>query len=89
MRLGELRGLLCEWDPIGVGPEWAKDEYDCLLGPLLTELENSVSVAGLVTFLKAELGSLGVEPPEAGVRAFAARAHVWFEQAGLKEGSGE
>jgi hypothetical protein len=40
----------------------------------------------LVTFLKNEVAEhFGVEPSDAGVEAFAARAHDWFEQAGMKK----
>jgi len=35
----QLRALLNEWDPIGVGPDGPKDEYDCLLWPVMRQLE--------------------------------------------------
>lgn len=42
----QLRGLLMEWDPIGVSgiPE-AADEYDCIVSPLLHRLHDGVSDA--------------------------------------------
>ena len=44
VRWAELRRLLCEWDPIGVmdDPEWPRDEYDCMIGPVLRLLEERV-----------------------------------------------
>ncbi len=36
---GELRYLLNRWDPIGIYDEeldFPPDEYDCLIGPILT-----------------------------------------------------
>lgn len=37
---GELRTLLMEWDPVGVAEfEQVSDEYDCMLSPLLKQLD--------------------------------------------------
>ena len=40
----QLRGLLMEWDPIGVaGVSEAADEYDCMISPLLHRLHDGVA----------------------------------------------
>lgn len=67
---GELRGLLNEWDPIGVfdpddeddgsGPV---DEYDCIRDPLLSHLLRGDSRHEVAGFLRDELtGHFGLEP---------------------------
>jgi hypothetical protein len=44
-RFSQLNALMCDWDPIGVmdDPNWPRDEYDCLVGPLLTLLQSGAS----------------------------------------------
>ena len=49
-----LRYLLNEWDPIGVA-DLATDEYDCLIAPLLTRLDNGADPAEISEFLRYEL----------------------------------
>jgi hypothetical protein len=46
-RRAEIRGLLNEWDPIGIigGPDSPEDEYDCLARPLLRLMERESSKA--------------------------------------------
>lgn len=56
----ELRTLLNEWDPIGVhdpsDPEpWPNDEYDCMLGPLLTRLLRGEGKTEVGLYLRTEL----------------------------------
>jgi hypothetical protein len=66
----ELRGLLNEWDPIGVfdhddgedgsGPA---DEYDCIRDPLISHLLRGDSRYEVADFLRDELtGHFGLEP---------------------------
>lgn len=39
--MSEVRGLLLEWDAIGVADEFeCEDEYDCMIGPLLGHLRD-------------------------------------------------
>jgi hypothetical protein len=66
----ELRGVLNEWDPIGVfdpddegddsGPV---DEYDCIRDPLISHLLRGDSRSEVTEFLRDELRShFGLEP---------------------------
>jgi hypothetical protein len=57
-----LRYLLNAWDPIGVA-DVVGDEYDCLIGPLLTRLAAGGSRAEISEFLWTELEDhFGLEP---------------------------
>ena len=77
----ELRALLNEWDPIGVGPDGPSDEYDCLLWDVMRRPERQVSAADLAAFLRAELEEhFGLPPDNANVEAFVSRAQRWFEK---------
>jgi hypothetical protein len=76
----ELRALIAEWDPIGVGPDWSKDEYDCLLWPVMRKLEDRASEKDLASFLRAELEEhFGLEPDDAGIARFVSQAQEWFD----------
>lgn len=81
-RWRELRDLALEWDPLGVGdiPE-CRDEYDCVIGPMLRMLEQQATEEQLSTFLQAELRDhFGLTPgPPAPEDAFAAKARAWFQ----------
>jgi len=57
-----LRALLNSWDPIGVYQadpsellEWPEDEYDCLLSPLVSQLQRGASRVDVADFLRHEL----------------------------------
>ena len=56
-RSAELQKLLCEWDPIGVtnSPDWPRDEYDCMAGPILRLLENGASSFEIAAYLRHEI----------------------------------
>lgn len=75
--MAALRDLLNAWDPIGVvadgGPQ---DEYDCLIAPMLDELDAGAGPAGLVAFLRHELDEhFGLSPENvAGIETVARRA---------------
>lgn len=72
-----LRDLLNAWDPIGVvadgGPQ---DEYDCLIAPMLDELESGAGPARLAAFLRHELDDhFGLSPEHvAGIEVVARSA---------------
>jgi hypothetical protein len=71
-----------EWDPIGVAdvPE-CRDEYDCVMGPMLRMLEQQATEEQLSMFLQTELRDhfgLTSEPP-ARQDAFAAKARAWYQ----------
>jgi hypothetical protein len=66
----ELRGLLNEWDPIGVfDPDYEDDgsgpvdEYDCIRDPRISHLLRGDSRSDIAEFLRDELtGHFGLEP---------------------------
>ena len=49
--------LLREWDPLSLmaDPTAPRDEYDCLVGPLLNRLQAAATVADLAAHLHHEL----------------------------------
>jgi hypothetical protein len=78
----ELRYLLNRWDPIGVYDEsldFPPDEYDCLLGPLLTRIGRHDSRAELSEYLWREAeGHFGLDPDRCGTDGFADRLLAWY-----------
>src|ERR1700685_1922970 len=62
----ELRYLLNRWDPIGIYDEqlnFPPDEYDCLIGPLLTRLARHDARASLSEYLWYEIEDhFGLDP---------------------------
>ena len=81
-RSSELRALLCEWDPIGVmgAPDWPRDEYDCLIGPLLTLLEGGVEEREVGEFLHKEIAEhFGLAPENYDFPSIANRIWSWFD----------
>ncbi len=78
----ELRYLLNHWDPIGIYDEslnFPPDEYDCLLGPLLTRLARGDSRTDLSEYLWREIEDhFGLDPLRCGTDAFADRLLAWY-----------
>lgn len=62
--LRELYRRIVAWDPIGLIATGApEDEYDCLLGPIATDLRDEVTPAHLAEVLRLRITShFGVEP---------------------------
>ena len=81
-RWKELRDLAFRRDPIGLGASLPSDEYDCVLGPLLTMLESSASVEEIDAYLKRELTEhFGLSPTRSrGPEHLAIEAKEWFER---------
>jgi hypothetical protein len=82
-RWAELRGLLNEWDPIGVTttPEGPRDEYDCLAGPMMRMLETGASHGQIADFLRQEMAEhFGLSSEPDGVGAVARRIRRWFQE---------
>ena len=80
-RSAQLRALLCEWDPIGVMsyPDWPRDEYDCLLGPLLTLLDAEASKEEISRYLRKEIDEhFGLSADNYDFAAVAERFRKWF-----------
>jgi hypothetical protein len=78
----ELRDLLNGWDFIGVmdDPNWPRDEYECLIGPLLGRLQSGQAVPELAQFLEDELRDhFGMHRVET-LDDFAKRAKSWFDE---------
>jgi hypothetical protein len=79
---GELRYLLNQWDPIGVYDEkldFPPDEYDCLIGPLMTRLARHESRASLGEYLWNEIENhFGLDPVRCGADVFADRLQAWY-----------
>lgn len=73
----ELSKMLLEWDPIGCSPP--PDEYDCLIGPLLTKLRSGCNVEFVTRFLDAEIKDhFGMDSKSCGTASFAAKVCAWF-----------
>ncbi|OLE87725.1 MAG: hypothetical protein AUG08_11080 [Acidobacteria bacterium 13_1_20CM_2_55_15] len=74
-----------DWDPIGVmrDPNWPRDEYEWLVGPLLTLLESGATEAEIGSRLRKEIVEyLGLSPEHYDFPAMGARVRVWFDRAG-------
>ncbi len=78
----ELRYLLNRWDPIGIYDEafnFPPDEYDCLLGPLLTRLARGESRAALSEYLWPEVEDhFGLDPVRCGTDNLADHLLAWY-----------
>ncbi|MFE5730938.1 hypothetical protein ACFQ7A_08535 [Streptomyces sp. NPDC056528] len=83
-----LRHLLNEWDPIGVAVE-VRDEYDCMLAPLLQRLRHGAGQAEIGEFLRHELEEhFRLDPRPSKPEAMAARLMSWWTTADKAEGTG-
>jgi hypothetical protein len=71
---------LNEWDFIGVRDLSAhEDEYDCLLGPLLTRLAGGAGVGDVRSYLRQMVQDhFGLDPGQVDVDGFAERAVAWW-----------
>ncbi|WP_067172515.1 hypothetical protein [Microtetraspora niveoalba] len=80
----ELRYLLNRWDPIGVYDEeldFPPDEYDCLIGPILSRLSRGAGVAELSEYLWHELEEhFGLDPVPRNADGFAERLVSWHRR---------
>ncbi|WP_019357589.1 hypothetical protein [Streptomyces sp. AA1529] len=82
-----LRYLLNEWDPIGVADE-VRDEYDCMLAPLLVRLRGGASQSEIAEFLQRELEEhFGLDPLGQMPDVMAARVMAWWTSADPAEGA--
>jgi hypothetical protein len=81
-RVRELNAMMVDWDPTGViGDSHApRDEYECLVGPLLTLLQSGASNVEIERYLaKQVLEHFGLSPNRSDVASVAVRVHRWFE----------
>jgi hypothetical protein len=78
----QLRRLLLEWDPIGVGdvPE-AADEYDCLISPLLHQLFSGANAEGIAAWVRDErVEHFGAGPDENRDQWLAESVVAWWSR---------
>src|SRR5262245_59551130 len=82
-RSAELNALLCEWDPIGVMSAGApRDEYHCLIGPLLTLLQSGATRAELASYLRKQIvDHFGLSPEHHDFQAAGEKVRNWFDRA--------
>ncbi|MGY1440106.1 hypothetical protein [Streptomyces reniochalinae] len=74
----DLRHLLNEWDPVGVADD-VKDEYDCMLTPLLQQLRSGASRNEIGEFLRHELEDhFSLDPLGLRPEAMASRVMDWW-----------
>ena len=76
----ELRSLLNEWDPIGIGdiPDAPTDEYDCLLG-IISKLQRGMTERQLSRYLKRKLKHhFGIPPDPHRPAEFAKQVYAWY-----------
>jgi hypothetical protein len=77
-----LRDLLNEWDPIG-GSHVPPDEYDCLIGHLLSKLTAGAGRSQISEFLRWKLEDhFGLDPDGLDVDGMANRLVAWWAVAG-------
>ncbi|MFD9722595.1 hypothetical protein [Streptomyces sp. NPDC059072] len=83
-----LRRLLNEWDPIGVAEDAdVRDEYDCMLAPLLRMLRGGADQTAIASFLLHDLEDhFGLTPRSSEPEAMAARVISWWTAAGNASG---
>lgn len=79
-RWRELRGLINQWDPIGLISAGApEDEYECVTGPVLRMLETSESAEAIAAYLETEFAEhFGM--PAVGASGFAQQAAQWYRE---------
>jgi hypothetical protein len=76
----ELRGLVWEWDPMGLAGA-PDDEYDCVVDALLSRLLADPSRLALVGVLEAQSEHFGgALAPSAEQEVFADRVLGWWAQ---------
>jgi len=81
-QISELRTLICEWDPLDVMDCHVQpsDEYDCLLGKLLSLLKNNASESEISSYLKKEIEEhFGLLPHLFDFKEITNRLCSWFE----------
>jgi hypothetical protein len=77
----ELRDLLLDWDPIGIAEVCPRDEYDCVIGPLLCMLERNATEREIAGFLESKVQDhFGLKPVSPREAALAADLKVWFQK---------
>ena len=80
--MSEIRALLNEWDAIGIaGPTTVDDEYDCMIGPLFSQLQAGSDTASLHGWIARERHDhFGLPPDTDADAALAASLVAWWER---------
>lgn len=81
-RWSQLRELMCDWDPIGImdHANAPRDEYDCLIGPLLTQLDSSASEAAIAKYLRNQIvDHFGLSASDYDFTAVTKRIQAWYD----------
>ena len=81
-RWSQLRELMCDWDPLGImdHANAPRDEYDCLIGPLLTQLASSASEADIAKYLRNQIvHHFGLSASDYDFDAVAKRVQTWYD----------
>jgi hypothetical protein len=71
------------WDPIGVmdDPEWPRDEYECIVGPVLRRLEEGAGADDIGGFLTHELEHhFGLDPEPLQPHVLAEQLVRWYAE---------
>ena len=62
-------------------PDWPRDEYECLVGPLLRRLGKGDDAEAIGRFLAGELEEhFGIAAPPHRPHAFAERVIAWYQE---------
>jgi hypothetical protein len=78
-RWRQLRDLACGWDPIGVIPSGApRDEYDCLIAPILRLLETGASEKEITQFLADQMKNHFGLKNVSDTQEFAKKVKTWY-----------
>ena len=81
-RWRECRDLINAWDPLGVlaaDPEWPRDEYECLVGPVLRALEQGGDAPIVARLLAVEVSDhMGVATGEGEALVCAKQLTEWY-----------
>jgi len=83
-RSSQLNAILNEWDPIGIlpGTVGPRDEYNCMVGPLLTLLQAGASEQAIEAYLREQIvGHFGLSSDHYDFLTMARRVRGWFNLA--------
>ena len=85
-QMDELRHLLNEWDFIRVRDlNVDDDEYDCLLGPLVSRLAKGADVDEVASYLRMRIEEhFGMDPNLTDINDFANTAVKWWRGRGSR-----
>ena len=86
-RAAELRGLLNQWDFVGVfDPDTNVDEYDCMLSPLLAKLAGGADGNEVRGYLDGEIRvHFGMSPELVGTASMSERLVAWWKAGSADE----